>query len=98
MFDISNMTQVVAGVSSLGISNLISFIIVLFISVIGSYALLDFLHNKHMETIAKQSNEATTMAIQHIEQMVSMAITSTQAMDITDSVLKAKNSEPEKKQ
>jgi len=27
-----------------------------------------------------------------------MAITSTQAMDITDSVLKAKNSEPEKKQ
>ena len=92
------MTQVVAGVSSLGISNLISFIIVLFISVIGSYALLEFLHNKHMETIVKNNTEVSNMAIQNIQQMVSMAIASTQAMDITDSVLKAKNSKQENKQ
>ena len=92
------MTSVVAQVSSLGISNFIAFVVVLFTIVVGGYMLLDFMHNKHIETIVKDNSEVVNMATQHIEQMVSMAITSTQAMDITDSVLKAKNSEQEKKQ
>jgi len=92
------MTSVVAQVSSLGISNFIAFVVVLFSIVVGGYLLFDFMHNKHIETITKETTEVTTMAIQHIEQMVSMAIASTQGMDITDTVLKVKNTEPEKKQ
>jgi len=98
MVDLYNMTSIVAQVSSLGISNFIAFVVVLFTIIIGGTLLLDFMHYRHTETMEKQSAEVVNMATQHIEQMVSMAITSTQAMDITDSVLKAKNSEQEKKQ
>ena len=54
--------------------------------------------NRHTETLEKQNMEMTSMAIQNISQMVSLAIASTQGMDITDTVLKVKNNEPEKKQ
>jgi predicted RNase H-related nuclease YkuK (DUF458 family) len=92
------MTSVVAQVSSLGISNFIAFVVVIFSIVVGGYMLFDFMHNKHIETLEKQTTEVTSMAIQNIAQMVSMAIASTQGMDITDTVLKIKNTEPEKKQ
>ncbi|MFP3257736.1 MAG: hypothetical protein RXO36_08045 [Candidatus Nanopusillus acidilobi] len=98
MLDLYNMTSVVAQVSSLGISNFIAFVVVLFSVVVGGYLLLDFMHNRHTETLEKQNIEVTSMAIQNIAQMVSMAIASTQGMDITDTVLKVKNTEPEKKQ
>jgi len=98
MFNISDTAQIVASISSLGVSNLISFIIVLFIAFIGSNVILEYMHNKHMEAISKDNAEVANMSMQHIEQMTSMAITSTQAMDITDSVLKAKNSKQENKQ
>jgi len=98
MVDLFNMTNVVAQVSSLGISNFIAFVVVIFSIVVGGYMLFDFMHNKHIETLEKQTTEVTSMAIQNIAQMVSMAIASTQGMDITDAVLKAKNNEPEKKQ
>jgi len=98
MLDIFNMTSVVAQVSSLGISNFIAFVVVIFSIVVGGYMLFDFMHNKHIETLEKQNVEITSMAIQDIAQMVSMAIASTQGMDITDTVLKVKNNEPEKKQ
>ena len=98
MLDIFNMTSVVSQVSSLGISNFIAFVVVIFSIVVGGYMLFDFMHNKHIETLEKQNVEITSMAIQDIAQMVSMAIASTQGMDITDTVLKVKNNEPEKKQ
>ena len=98
MVDLFNMTSVVAQVSSLGISNFIAFVVVIFSIVVGGYMLFDFMHNKHIETLEKQTTEVTSMAIQNIAQMVSMAIASTQGMDITDTVLKVKNNEPEKKQ
>jgi len=98
MVDLFNMTNIVAQVSSLGISNFIAFVVVLFSIVVGGYMLFDFMHNKHIETLEKQTTEVTSMAIQNIAQMVSMAIASTQGMDITDTVLKVKNNEPEKKQ
>ena len=98
MVDLFNMTNIVAQVSSLGISNFIAFVVVIFSIVVGGYMLFDFMHNKHIETLEKQTTEVTSMAIQNIAQMVSMAIASTQGMDITDTVLKVKNNEPEKKQ
>jgi len=98
MVDLFNMTNIVAQVSSLGISNFIAFVVVLFSIVVGGYMLMDFMHNKHTETLEKQNMEITSMTIQNIAQMVSMAIASTQGMDITDTVLKVKNTEPEKKQ
>jgi len=98
MLDLLNMTNIVAQVSSLGISNFIAFVVVIFSIVVGGYMLFDFMHNKHIETLEKQTTEVTSMAIQNIAQMVSMAIASTQGMDITDTVLKVKNNEPEKKQ
>jgi len=98
MVDLLNMTNIVAQVSSLGISNFIAFVVVIFSIVVGGYMLFDFMHNKHIETLEKQTTEVTSMAIQNIAQMVSMAIASTQGMDITDTVLKVKNNEPEKKQ
>jgi len=98
MLDITNMTSIVAQMSSLGISDFIAFIVISIIAVVGGYMIMDFMHNRHTETLEKQNMEMTSMAIQNISQMVSLAIASTQGMDITDAVLKAKNSEPEKKQ
>jgi len=98
MLDISNMTGIVAQMSSLGISDFIAFIVISIIAVVGGYMIMDFMHNRHTETLEKQNMEMTSMAIQNISQMVSLAIASTQGMDITDAVLKAKNSESEKKQ
>ena len=98
MLDISNMTGIVAQMSSLGISDFIAFIVISIIAVVGGYMIMDFMHNRHIETLEKQNMEMTSMAIQNISQMVSLAIASTQGMDITDAVLKAKNSESEKKQ
>ena len=98
MLDISNMTNIVAQMSSLGISDFIAFIVISIIAVVGGYMIMDFMHNRHTETLEKQNMEMTSMAIQNISQMVSLAIASTQGMDITDAVLKVKNAEPEKKQ
>ena len=98
MLDITNMTGIVAQMSSLGISDFIAFIVISIIAVVGGYMIMDFMHNRHTETLEKQNMEMTSMAIQNISQMVSLAIASTQGMDITDAVLKAKNSESEKKQ
>jgi len=98
MLDISNMTGIVAQMSSLGISDFIAFIVISIIAVVGGYMIMDFMHNRHTETLEKQNMEMTSMAIQNISQMVSLAIASTQGMDITDTVLKVKNNEPEKKQ
>jgi len=98
MLDITNMTSIVAQMSSLGISDFIAFIVISIIAVVGGYMIMDFMHNRHTETLEKQNMEMTSMAIQNISQMVSLAIASTQGMDITDAVLKAKNSESEKKQ
>jgi len=98
MLDITNMTSIVAQMSSLGISDFIAFIVISIIAVVGGYMIMDFMHNRHTETLEKQNMEMTSMAIQNISQMASMAIVSTQGMDITDTVLKVKNNEPEKKQ
>jgi len=98
MLDITNMTSIVAQMSSLGISDFIAFIVISIIAVVGGYMIMDFMHNRHTETLEKQNMEMTSMAIQNISQMVSLAIASTQGMDITDTVLKVKNNEPEKKQ
>ena len=98
MLDITNMTNIVAQMSSLGISDFIAFIVISIIAVVGGYMIMDFMHNRHIETLEKQNMEMTSMAIQNISQMASMAIVSTQGMDITDTVLKVKNNEPEKKQ
>jgi len=98
MLDITNMTSIVAQMSSLGISDFIAFIVISIIAVVGGYMIMDFMHNRHIETLEKQNMEMTSMAIQNISQMASMAIVSTQGMDITDTVLKVKNNEPEKKQ
>ena len=98
MLDITNMTSIVAQMSSLGISDFIAFIVISIIAVVGGYMIMDFMHNRHTETLEKQNMEMTSMAIQNISQMVSLAIASTQGMDITDAVLKVKNAEPEKKQ
>jgi putative Mn2+ efflux pump MntP len=98
MLDVSNMTSIVAQMSSLGISDFIAFIVISIIAVVGGYMIMDFMHNRHTETLEKQNMEMTSMAIQNISQMVSLAIASTQGMDITDAVLKVKNAEPEKKQ
>ena len=98
MLDITNMTGIVAQMSSLGISDFIAFIVISIIAVVGGYMIMDFMHNRHTETLEKQNMEMTSMAIQNISQMVSLAIASTQGMDITDAVLKAKNNETEKKQ
>ena len=98
MLDITNMTSIVAQMSSLGISDFIAFIVISIIAVVGGYMIMDFMHNRHTETLEKQNMEMTSMAIQNISQMVSLAIASTQGMDITDAVLKIKNAETEKKQ
>ena len=63
MLDITNMTGIVAQMSSLGISDFIAFIVISIIAVVGGYMIMDFMHNRHIETLEKQNMEMTLSLI-----------------------------------
>jgi len=87
MLDIFNGTQVVAAVSSMGLGSFIVMLLSIFGAGVGAWIVMDYFHYKQTEALSKQMVDTTTIAVQSIQNMVTMAIASEQGMDITDKVI-----------
>jgi len=87
MIDIVNGTQVVAVVASAGLANLLAAVLTIFGAVAVVYLAMDYFHNKHIENLAKQMTDTTTITVQSIQNMITVAIAAEQGMDITDKVI-----------
>jgi len=97
MLGIFNGTQVVAAVASAGLANFLAAVLAIFGAAVIAYLAMDYFHNKHIENLAKQMMDSTTMTVQSIQNMVTTAITAKQGMDITDKVIGTPGPSAEKK-
>jgi len=97
MLNITNGTALVSAVASTGLANFIALLITIFGAAVGAYLIMDYFHNKHMENLGKQMVDTNTIAVQSIQNMVTLAIAAEQGMDITDKVIGTPNSQTEKK-
>jgi len=97
MIDILNGTQVVAAAASAGLANFLTAVLTIFGAAVLAYLAMDYFHNKHIENLAKQMMDSTTMTVQSIQHMVTTAITAKQGMDITDKVIGTPGSSTDKK-
>jgi len=97
MIDIFNGTQVVAAVASAGLANFLAAILTIFGATVAAYLAMDYFHNKHIENLAKQMTDTTTMTVQSNQSMIAVAITAKQGMDITDKVITVPGSSADKK-
>jgi len=87
MIDIFNGTQLVSAVAASGLANFLAAVLTIFGAVAVVYLAMDYFHNKHIENLAKQMTDTTTMTVQSIQNMITVAITASQGMDITDKVI-----------
>jgi len=97
MIDIFNGTQVVAAVASAGLANFLAAILTIFGATVAAYLAMDYFHNKHIENLAKQMTDTTTLNVQANQSMIAVAITAKQGMDITDKVITVPGSSADKK-
>jgi len=97
MLNITNATAIVAAVASSGLANVLEVFLTIFGAAVGAYLIMDYFHNKHMENLGKQMAETNTVAVQSIQNMVTLAIAAEQGMDITDKVIGKPGSQSEKK-
>jgi len=97
MLGIFNGTQVVSAVASAGLANFLTAVLAIFGAAVIAYLVMDYFHNKHIENLAKQMMDSTTMTVQSIQNMVTVAITAKQGMDITDKVIGTSGPSAEKK-
>jgi len=97
MLNITNGTALVSAVASTGLANFIALLITIFGAAVGAYLIMDYFHNKHMENLGKQMVDTNTIAVQSIQNMVTLAIAAEQGMDITDKVIGTPNSQTDKK-
>jgi len=97
MLNITNGTALVSAVASTGLANFIALLITIFGAAVGAYLIMDYFHNKHMENLGKQMVDTNTIAVQSIQNMVTLAIAAEQGMDITDKVIGKPDSQTEKK-
>jgi len=97
MFGIFNGTQIVSAVASAGLANVLEVFLTIFGVAIAATIIGVYFHHKHIESLAEQMADTTTMAVQSIQSMVTLAIASEQGMDITDKVIGKPNSQTDKK-
>ena len=97
MLGIFNGTQVVSAVASAGLANFLAAVLTIFGAAVVAYLAMDYFHNKHIENLAKQMTDTTTMTVQAIQNMITVAIAAEQGMDITDKVIGAPGPSAEKK-
>jgi len=95
--NITNGTALVSAVASTGLANFIALLITIFGAAVGAYLVMDYFHNKHIENLGKQMVDTNTIAVQSIQNMITLAIAAEQGMDITDKVIGTPNSQTEKK-
>jgi len=87
----------VAAAASAGLANFLTAVLTIFGAAVLAYLAMDYFHNKHIENLAKQMMDSTTMTVQSIQHMVTTAITAKQGMDITDKVIGTPGSSADKK-
>jgi len=87
MIDIFNGTALVSAVAASGLANLLAAVLTIFGAVAVVYLAMDYFHNKHIENLAKQMTDTTTITVQSIQNMITVAIAAEQGMDITDKVI-----------
>jgi len=87
MIDISNGTALVSAVAASGLANFLAAVLTIFGAAVVAHLAMDYFHNKHIENLAKQMTDTTTMTVQSIQNMITVAITASQGMDITDKVI-----------
>ena len=97
MLGIFNGTQVVSAVASAGLANFLAAVLTIFGAAVVAYLVMDYFHNKHIENLAKQVTDTTTITVQSIQNMITVAITAKQGMDITDKVISTPGPSAEKK-
>jgi len=97
MIDVFNGTQVVSAVAASSLGIFLTIALAVFGTVLIAYLVMDYLHNKHMENLGKQMADTNTIAVQSIQNMVTLAIAAEQGMDITDKVIGLPGSQTEKK-
>ena len=97
MMGIFNGTQVVSAVASSGLANFLAAVLTIFGAAVVAYLVMDYFHNKHIENLAKQVTDTTTITVQSIQNMITVAITAKQGMDITDKVISTPSPSAEKK-
>jgi len=97
MLGIFNGTQVVSAVASSGLANFLAAVLTIFGAAVVAYLVMDYFHNKHIENLAKQVTDTTTITVQSIQNMITVAITAKQGMDITDKVISTPSPSAEKK-
>jgi len=97
MLGIFNGTQVVSAVASSGLANFLAAVLTIFGAAVVAYLVMDYFHNKHIENLAKQVTDTTTITVQSIQNMITVAITAKQGMDITDKVISTPGPSAEKK-
>jgi len=87
MLGIFNGTQVVSAVASAGLANFLAAVLTIFGAAVVAYLAMDYFHNKHIENMAKQMTDTTTMTVQSIQSMITVAIAASQGTDLTDKVI-----------
>lgn len=87
MFDLSNITSLMTAMAGIGLGPTLTFLLVLFTVVAGVWLVSSYIHDRHIEALAKGMTDTTTMAVQSIQNMVTMAIAATQGIDVTNKVL-----------
>ena len=97
MLGIFNGTQVVSAVASAGLANFLAAVLTIFGAAVVAYLAMDYFHNKHIENLAKQMTDTTTMTVQAIQNMITVAIAAEQGMDITDKVIGTSSPSADKK-
>jgi len=94
---IFNGTELVSAVASSGLANFLAAVLTIFGAAVVAYLAMDYFHNKHIENMAKQMTDTTTMTVQSIQNMITVAIAASQGMDITDKVIGTPTPSAEKK-
>ena len=97
MLGIFNGTQVVSAAAASGLANFLAAVLTIFGASVVAYLVMDYFHNKQIENMAKQMTDTTTMTVQSIQSMITVAIAAMQGMDITEKVLGKSGSQTEKK-
>jgi len=97
MLGIFNGTEIVSAIAASGLANFLAAALAIFGAAVVAYLVMDYFHNKHVENLAKQITDTTTVAVQAVQNMVTLAIAAEQGMDITDKVIGTPGPSAEKK-
>ncbi len=81
---VGNITDVVQ-ILTASVQPYILDIVLMFVVVVASTLALEYFHNRHIEQLGKQMADTTTLAVNSIQNLITMEITSNQAMQIVES-------------